>query len=563
MSKNGRPLRFAALIRVSTEKQERQGESLKTQDTQLKHAVDQLGGKITKRYAGQEHATSGWERQQLDALLADAKKQRRPFDAVIVADPSRWSRDNTASEAGLQTFRDHGVRFFVLTTEYDLFDPHALLFIALNTTIGAFHARNQMQKSLKNRIERAKRGLPVSGKLPFGRTFDKAKQQWGIDKKKQKMMEDIAKRYLAGEKLEHLAREYRLNHSSLHKNLTKRCGDTWEQTFHSDDLNIHEVVPTPIPRLLPQRTIKAILRQAEANKTYQHGQARHPYLFSGFVICGHCNYRMFGQTNHGNRRYYRHAHTERVNECTEPRAWVNANELEAVVMRHLFDTFGNPAAIQRAIERATPNLKKLQALRERRDRVEELLKKNAIARERRIRACDDGLLPEDEMRQRLRELKDSDGRYHDELIRIDDELGHTPTAEAIRAVSEQAAAAFKKRAQRKAKGRKRTSARVVAARSLDTLDAMTWKDKRALVELVFTGERADGKSLGIYITWVDADNPKRRHKSWQYEIHGQLIHEQGVLPISEEAIAAWDEDLGGAPQQRALVKRRLVQSVDH
>ena len=32
---------------------------------------DQLGGKIVRSYAGQEHATSGWEREQLNALLAD------------------------------------------------------------------------------------------------------------------------------------------------------------------------------------------------------------------------------------------------------------------------------------------------------------------------------------------------------------------------------------------------------------------------------------------------------------------------------------------------------------
>jgi hypothetical protein len=55
-----------------------------------------LGGKIAQRFGGQEHATAGFEREKLAQLLADAEKKPRPFDAVIVADATRWSRDNAA-----------------------------------------------------------------------------------------------------------------------------------------------------------------------------------------------------------------------------------------------------------------------------------------------------------------------------------------------------------------------------------------------------------------------------------------------------------------------------------
>lgn len=135
--KQPRPLRFAALIRVSTEKQAERGESLRTQAAQVEMAVGDLGGVIAKRYAGQEHATAGWEREQLEKLLADAAKKSRPFDAVIVADPSRWSRDNVASEIGLQRLRDAGVRFFVLNTEHDLYSDDARLFLSITSTINA------------------------------------------------------------------------------------------------------------------------------------------------------------------------------------------------------------------------------------------------------------------------------------------------------------------------------------------------------------------------------------------------------------------------------------------
>src|SRR5688572_563583 len=96
-------LRFAALCRVSTEKQEKEGESLRTQKTNIeKFVVEDLGGSIVKWYGGQEHATPGYEKEEVGKLIADAHKKR--FDAVIVNDHSRWSRHNTYSERGLEVF---------------------------------------------------------------------------------------------------------------------------------------------------------------------------------------------------------------------------------------------------------------------------------------------------------------------------------------------------------------------------------------------------------------------------------------------------------------------------
>ena len=154
-------IRFAALIRVSTEKQQRQGESLRTQEQQITAAVEALGGTITKRYAGQEHATASYEHKRVEQLLADAARKPRPFDAVIVADPTRWSRDNVKSEQGLEHLRQCGVRFYVLTSESNLFEPRDRFFLALSTNIGSFHAGEQKKKSMQNRIARAARTADV------------------------------------------------------------------------------------------------------------------------------------------------------------------------------------------------------------------------------------------------------------------------------------------------------------------------------------------------------------------------------------------------------------------
>src|SRR3954451_18119155 len=92
MSKYGDPtagLRFGALVRVSTERQEQQGESLRTQRTYNARDVGRLGGTVAEWYGGQESAlpTGGKrgidpevEKREVDRLIADAGKGK--FDAV-------------------------------------------------------------------------------------------------------------------------------------------------------------------------------------------------------------------------------------------------------------------------------------------------------------------------------------------------------------------------------------------------------------------------------------------------------------------------------------------------
>ena len=63
---NSQQLRFTALVRVSTEKQEQQGESLRLQRKNNTRDVERLGGRVVAWYGGQEHATAGWERKETD-----------------------------------------------------------------------------------------------------------------------------------------------------------------------------------------------------------------------------------------------------------------------------------------------------------------------------------------------------------------------------------------------------------------------------------------------------------------------------------------------------------------
>ena len=520
---NGKPLRFAALIRVSTEKQAAQGESLRTQSTQIDAAVASLGGKVVARYAGQEHATADWERKQLDKLLTEAKNPRRTFDAVIVADPSRWSRDNVASETGLTILRDSGVKFYVLTTAYDLFDPQSRLYLALNSTIGAFHAATQKKKSLENRIERAKRGIPTAGKLPFGRVrvWDGEKECWSVDPEKQKMIVDVAERYLAGESLPKLAREYRQNHSNLCKVLRERCGDQWTEEFRADDLNIADKATHTIPRLLPEKTIRAIRQRLEANRTYvrKGGRTKNTYRLSGRVFCAECGYAMCGQKNRNGHLYYRHAHRDRDRVCPlkEPRPWVRADLLEEKIVGELFDTFGNPAAIELAVKAAIPDCDRLLKQRE---RIATELAKIGRARDAVLDRIERELITDEQADKKLLDLKQREAQHRVELDKVTATLADIPDADVARRAALQVF--------------EQDGTIVVeddfgntyeGGNDVQSFLMMDDADIDKLIAAAFDGALPDGKPAGVYVSPVGGDfyGPKQ----FAYTIRGRLVTGNG------------------------------------
>jgi site-specific DNA recombinase len=529
-----KPIRFAALTRVSTEKQKLKGESLNTQKTQIESAVESLGGVIAARYAGQEHATAGWgttkyEREQLDKLLADAERKPRPFDAVIVADTTRWSRDNVSNETGLKRLMENGIGFYVLVKQYDLFDPHDWFILAMSASIGALHAQTQKQKSLLNRIERAKRGVPTCGKLPFGRLYDREKGKWSVDPDAKKMIEDIATRYLAGESMLKLSAEVGLNNANLIKILRERCGDRWDIEFRADDLKINETVTLKIPHLLPDKTILAIRQRLEANRTYLHGQPTKDYLLSGRVFCAVCNYVMFGQENRQGHLYYRHGRREGAKHCTlNPRPWVRADVIEKCVLGKLEMAFGNPAIIERAMKAAIPDFEKVT---KRRERIEADLKKIEASRDRVLDMVIRDSISSEAADKKCLALKEREALLKAELEKMAETLGNVPDAEELRDRADRAreflSLDFGEHPYadlddpRRLTWNPKTGTVESEFGTVGPVEKLPQEDKRRLIEIAFAGNLPDGKPCGVYVR--QKEGAAHRPKTWEYEIRGLLI----------------------------------------
>ncbi len=297
-------LRFAALVRVSTEAQEQKGESLRTQRKQLIEAVNRFGGHIPDDgwYSGQEHSSAGYEHKILKKLLADSATGK--FDAVIVTDLSRLGRDMLTSVGALDELSQNRIKVYDANGEISLGTSIGRLNVNLQTAIHQYFVDQNTEKSLANKRELAKRGWPLTKSLPHGRRVKAAKDksgyaEWEVDPVAYEQVQRLWKMYVEeGHCFEKIERLTGIDRTQVRKLLLFGCGDTWVQTIKG------EAFPVKVPPLLTNDQIQATRLRAKSNQQFK--RSRYPYPLTGYVRCAVCGDAMTGQSsNHQTnlRRY--------------------------------------------------------------------------------------------------------------------------------------------------------------------------------------------------------------------------------------------------------------------
>lgn len=446
-------------------------------------------------------------------------------------------------------FRKHGIRFFVRGAEFDLFNPAARLYLGMSAEIGEFQALNQNESSIHNRIKRAREGKPTCGKLPFGRAYDAA-TGWSVIPEKRRELEEAARRYLAGEPIPKIAQSLGHNRGNLLKLLLHRGGTVWLQEFHSDALNIHESVETEVPRLLPEETIKALHARAAAAKTYFRDQPHHRYLLGRMIFCAHCGTALGGTVLDTGERYYRHGRRDAAGRCpVRPRPTLHAGDIENAVLRALFSLFGNPSAVQRAVEEAIPNRDQIEEMQYRLRRVTEGLDEVSASRDRVVRFISRGTISEDQAEKELGELRAREEALKAELGSLHSTLGGMPTAEEVKALAEKASRAF---------GHRYSDAGLIARKNVANGDfaKMSWEEARRLVQMVFAGTTPTGERFGVRVELPPGQgHTGRRRRIWRFHIRGRLVDEWGTSPAAPFVPSdPKDSEFSGGRRQRELLE---------
>jgi hypothetical protein len=208
--------------------------------------------------------------------------------------------------------------------------------------------------------------------------------------------------------------------------------------------------------------------------------------------------------------------------------------------------FGNPKAVERAIEAAVPNIQKVKELRDQQQQFESSVTLLDKEKKRVVKAIAKGTITDDEAKTELDELRKKSEEHRHKLQTINAHLDHLPSAELVRSASNEVAgrlqrALFPARRHNRKIGMIDWSPIVMLKVSEldDYIGRMSWEDKRGLMELVFAGTIPDGRRAGVYVEFLNDKNGKPK---WRYSIRGHISKEQ-LRPSSVETLNQWrDED---------------------
>ena len=205
-----------------------------------------------------------------------------------------------------------------------------------------------------------------------------------------------------------------------------------------------------------------------------------------------------------------------------PKPLVRADELDDVVLERLFETFGNPEAVKKAIDEAVPNKKKMAEFTKRKERIEAELAKKEQAENRVLDLVEKDRISQAKAEKRLDKMDAEKAALQDELDQLASVTSDLPSKGLVGQVIESVTGhkLFFKTSKRRG-NRRYTDAKLIAKQQIanERFERMTRDDKRALVEKVFNGRRSDGLPCGVYLKPIDGQQHHRRMQ-WAFKLHG-------------------------------------------
>ena len=355
-------MRAAAYARYSTDKQTENSIAYQMEAiTQycLAHQID-----LCAAYQDEAESGTSANRKGFQELIAAAK--RHDFDAVVIYDISRGSRDVVDWFSFRKTMRALGIQVISTTqTLGDITDPSSFLMELITAGLGQHMVLDTRKKSMAGMLERAKKGLYNGGHAPLG--YDIKDGCYVINEEEAETVRTIFRWYADGASYNQILDRlkdkrgkfgrpfgknsfYSILHNERYIGIYKwnerniRVMRKWAGGKKTDNPVILEGI---IPPIIDRDTWDRVQRRFRHHKNGAH-KAKREYLLTGLIECslcgatyvGHCavNRRKDGSVREN--RYYTCGNRYRTRTCACPN--VNADELETFVIaqiRHALQTW--------------------------------------------------------------------------------------------------------------------------------------------------------------------------------------------------------------------------------
>lgn len=288
-------------------------------------------------------------------MIRDSSKHL--FDIVLVWKLDRFARSRYDSAHYKNILRKNGVKV-VSATEHITDGPEGIILESMLEGMAEYYSAELSEKIHRGQKENALKGRNNGGTVPLGYTLNKETQQLEVNPLTAPVVQEIFRRYAAGETIKAIKDDFNLRGLKTNKGLPFRYSTfntVLKNRKYIGEYKYQDVViPEGVPALVSEDVFNRVQARMEKNKqSPAAAKATERYLLTTRLFCGMCGKMMAGESGVGNKgkvyRYYKCHSAKNKKGCTKKP--VKKEWIENLVVEQTMQMVVNDALIERIIDR--------------------------------------------------------------------------------------------------------------------------------------------------------------------------------------------------------------------
>ena len=237
-------------------------------------------------------------------MIKDSEKGN--FDAVIVYKLDRFARSRYDSATYKYRLRKNGVQL-ISATENISNDPEGIILESVLEGMAEFYSAELSQKIHRGLLESAYKHNSIGGQIPLG--YKTEGKKLVIDEETAPIVREAFEMYAEGHSVADICRTFNAKGYKTSKG-TRFGKSSFSKIFRNEKYigvyQFHDYrAEDAIPALIDRKTFNLVQARLKAvGKAPGQFKAKHIYLLSGKLYCGHCGCKMNGNCNTNEYSYY-------------------------------------------------------------------------------------------------------------------------------------------------------------------------------------------------------------------------------------------------------------------
>lgn len=237
-------------------------------------------------------------------MIKDSEKGN--FDAVIVYKLDRFARSRYDSATYKYRLRKNGVQL-ISATENISNDPEGIILESVLEGMAEFYSAELSQKIHRGLRESAYKHNSIGGQIPLG--YKTEGKKLVIDEETAPIVREAFEMYAEGHSVADICRTFNAKGYKTSKG-TRFGKSSFSKIFRNEKYigvyQFHDYrAEDAIPALIDRKTFNLVQARLKAvGKAPGQFKAKHIYLLSGKLYCGHCGCKMNGNCNTNEYSYY-------------------------------------------------------------------------------------------------------------------------------------------------------------------------------------------------------------------------------------------------------------------